>query len=327
MLFPLLSLLVSVCFFGAPAHAEDADEPESADKSEPAKVYVGGGLALRPTWSQASGFTFGGEAEADGLLEAGIFTVRLDLDFTFSAFPAPFAIQRAAPDVPVINTLRPEWAMVQAGGETWVARGGIVNSAYGLEDWDDWALYLPTHGQYYAASPGRMAGGEVGYTFGNGLALSIGGGQDLDFESPVASATVNFEADSWGTYSGVAAYPALGLYSAVIGAEAYPAEQLTLALGGMAGVSEASPFALGSLYAVVLPEAMVSPTVRVEGGFDPDGAMGTAPWAASIGGAIKPTSFLKILLEGKLTGTDAGMEPGVYASVCVFRPAEEEEEE
>ena len=61
MLFPLLSLLVSVCFFGAPAHAEDADEPESADKSEPAKVYVGGGLALRPTWSQASGFTFGGE--------------------------------------------------------------------------------------------------------------------------------------------------------------------------------------------------------------------------------------------------------------------------
>jgi hypothetical protein len=321
MSLSLLSLLLSPSFFGTPAHAEDGEG------AEPAEVYVGGGVALRPAWSPADGFTFGGEAEADGLLEAGIFTVRLDLDFTFSAFPAPLTIQHALPDVPVIDTLRPEWAMVQAGGDTWVARGGIVNSAYGLEDWDDWALYLPTHGQYYAVSPGRMAGGEVGYTFGNGLALSVGGGQDLDFEAPVASATVNFEADSWGTYSGIAAYPTIGLYSAVIGAEAYPAEQLTLALGGMAGVSEASPFALGSLYVVALPEAMVSPTARIEGSFDPDRAMGTAPWAASVGGAIKPTSFLKILLEGKLTGADSGVEPGVYASVCVFRPAEEAEGE
>lgn len=297
------------------AHAED-------DAEEGAEFGVGGGLAVRPGWSSAGGFGLGGEAEVDGTFEAGIVSARVDLDFTYVALPTPGGIVYALPDVPVIDTVRPEWAMVQAGGDTWVARAGIVNSAYGLEDWDDWALYMPTHGQYYVASPGRMLGGEFGYTFANGLGLTVGGGQDLDFAAGIVDLTVNYEADSWGTYSGVAVYPGLQIYEAVIGAEAYPADALTLALGGMAGASGGSPFATGSLYAVGLPEAVVSPTLRVEGAFDPDGATGSAPWAASIGGAIKPTSFLKILLEGKALGTAGGVEPGVYASVCLYRPTD-----
>ncbi len=319
-------MLLLLAALTSPAHADDDDN----------FFFVGGAAAIRPGYgpvlypapSQAEGLSLWGEAEADLRFQAGIVSGRLDLDFAGTVLP-DVGIVKALPDVPVIDTVRPEWAMIQAGGETWVARGGIVNAAMGLEDWDDWAMYMPTHGQYFAFSPGRMAGSEVGWTFGDdGPTVSIGGGADLDWDSEgIVEANVSYEGDAASVYSGVAVYPGIQRYAAVLGAEAYPAEFVTLALGGMAGVDGASPFTEVSLYGVFLPEAIVKPTVRLEAGFDPDGVTGGAPWAASVGGAINPTPYTKILLEGKLLGTAGDPVPGVYASLCIFRPEPGDDEE
>lgn len=298
--------------------------------AQDSSLFLGGGLAVRPAWEPAAGFMLGAEAEADLRANVDIVRFRLDLDVNVGLVPS-FGVAEVLPDVPVINTVRPEWAMVAAGTETWDARGGIINAPFGLEDWDDWALYLPTHGQYFDATPGRMLGGEFAYTLDSGLALGIGGGLDLDWDSPIVEVSANYEADSWGTYSGIALYPAMAdesggthmVAAAVLGAEAYPSEVLTLALGGQAGVADGEPFALASVYGVFLPEAMVNPTVRVEYSFDPSGYYGAAPWAVSAGGAIVPTEYLKFLLEAKVTGTAAEPSPGVYASLCIFRPEPE----
>lgn len=282
--------------------------------------FVGGGLALRPAWEPAAGFTFGGEAEADLQFGVGALSGRFDLDFNAVAFPTP-GIVTVNPDVPVIDTIRPEWAMIQYAPGNFAARAGIFNAAFGLEDWDDWALYLPTHGQYYAYSPGRTAGSEVGWTFGDGgPTVSIGGGWDLDWDQATVEANVTYESDAFATWSGVAWYPADDHVMAVLGAEAYPAEVVTVALGGVAGVDGGSPFVDVELLGVFLPESIVSPTVRVEGAFDPDGVTGAVPFSAGGGGAVKPTDWIKIMVEGKALVDPAGdVSPGVYASLCVYR--------
>lgn len=291
--------------------------------------FVGGGVAVRPGYgpvpypapSVAEGFSLWGEAEADLRFQTGLLSGRFDLDFQGTVLP-DVGVVEALPDVPGIKTVRPEWAMLQLGGETWVVRGGVVNAAFGLEDWDDWALYMPTHGQYFAMTPGRMAGGELGWTFGEGgPSVAVGAGLDFDWGSEVVvEANVTWEGDLASVYSGVAAYPGtMQQYEAVLGAELYPADFVTLALGGIAGVAGPSPFTEVSLYGVFLPESIVSPTVRLEGGFDPDGVTPGAPWAVGVGGAVKPTDWSKLLIEGKLLGTATDPVPGVYASFCVYR--------
>lgn len=327
----MLVLLLSTALLPT-ARAEDAPPTEAAP-TEPAPAeeaggdnffFVGGGLAVNPGFSRDT-FSLGGEAEADLRFGAGMVSGRLDLDFTADVLP-DFAIVEAAPDVPVINIVRPEWAMIEVAGDSWAARGGIVNAAFGLEDWDAWALYLPTHGQYFDASPGRMAGSEFGWTFGeDGPTVTVGGGYDMDYEEPTAEVNVNYESDGWATWSGVAAYPTINTYVAVLGAEAYPADFLTVALGGLAGMGEGSTFADASVYGVFLPEAIINPTIRVEGSYDPDGWTGAAPWAVSAGGAIVPVDWAKFLVEAKVLGTTGEPVPGVYASLCVYRPELEEE--
>lgn len=289
--------------------------------------FVGGGLALRPSWEPAAGFAFGGEAEADLQFGVGALSGRFDLDFNAMAYPTP-GIVTVNPDVPVIDTIRPEWAMIQYAPGQFAARGGILNAAFGLEDWDDWALYLPSHAQYFAYSPGRLAGSEFAWTFGDGgPSVAIGGGWDLDYDQATVEANVTYSGDAFATWSGVAWYPADDHVMAVLGAEAYPAEVVTLALGGVAGVDAGSPFVDVSLYGVFLPEAMVSPAVRVEGAWDPDGVTGAVPFAAGAGGAIKPTDWIKVLVEGKALVDAAGdVSPGVYASLCVYRVAPPEPE-
>ena len=68
-----------------------------------------------------------------------------------------------------------------------------------------------------------------------------------------------------------------------------------------------------------------NPTIRVEGNYDPDEWTGAAPWAVSAGGAIVPADWAKILIEAKVLGSAGEPVPGVYASLCVFRPEREEE--
>ncbi len=299
--------MLLLALFSAPALAGDDDF-----------FFVGGGLAIRPAYA-ANTFFLGAEAEADLSFKAGMVGGRLDLDFQGTVLPT-LGYVPVLPDVPVINIVRPEWAMVEVTGESWAARGGIINAAFGLEDWDDWALYLPTHGQYYAFTPGRMAGGEFAWTFGDaGPTLALGGGLDLDWELPIVEATITVESDAYAIWSGVAVYPADQRYAAVLGAEAYPAEVVTLALGGIAGMDHTSPFANVSVSGVFLPAGMINPTVRVEGSFDPDAITGAAPFAASVGGAVSPTDWIKILVEGKMLLVGDDIVPGAYASLCVYR--------
>lgn len=286
--------------------------------------FVGGGLAIRPAYA-ADTFSLGGEAEADLSFKKGMLGGRLDLDFQPIVLPT-LGYVTALPDVPGINIVRPEWAMVEVTGDSWAARGGIVNAAFGLEDWDDWALYLPTHGEYFASSPGRMAGAEFAWTLGDsGPTIALGGGLDLDWDMPIVEANITAEGDAYAVWSGVAVYPADQRYAAVLGAEAYPAEVVTLALGGMAGIDHASPFANVSLSGVFLPAGMINPTVRVEGSFDPEAVTGAAPFAASVGGAVAPTDWIKILVEGKMLLVGDELVPGAYASLCVYRVAPPEE--
>ena len=290
----------------------------SAAHADDSPWFFGGGLALRPRYT-AETFTLGGEAEADLRGSAGPLNFRLDLDLTATLVP-DLGIEPVTPDVPVLNMVRPEWAMIEATGESWAARGGVVNAAFGLEDWDDSALYLPTHGQYFEASPGRMLGSEFGWSLWAGPTFTVGGGYDLDYEEAIVEANINYESDGWATWSGLAVYPALEAYMAVLGAEVYPAEVFTLALGGMAGSGEGNVFANASIYGVILPSAMVNPTIRVEGSYDPGGWTGSAPWAVGVGGAVSPTDWAKLLIETKMMGTDGAPVSGVYASLCVFRP-------
>jgi hypothetical protein len=308
-------------FIAAFAFAEEAEEAGDDDF-----FWVGGGVAVRPGYMPEA-FTLGGEVEADLLFQKGMVGGRLDLDFQGRVLPT-LGVTEALPAVVPINYVRPEWAMLEVSGESWAARGGIVNAAFGLEDWDDRALYMPTHGEYFAYSPGRMAGSEFGWTFGDdGPTVTVGGGLDVDWDAPIIEANVNVEGDTFATWSGVAAYPADEMYNAVIGAEVYPAEIVTIALGGMVGIVGDNPHAAATLYGVFLPESIVNPTIRVEGAFDPGhafdpgpGGQGMNPWAVGAGGAVVPTDWMKALVEAKITGTSTDPVPGVYLSLCFFTP-------
>ncbi|MBM4391017.1 MAG: hypothetical protein FJ090_07835 [Deltaproteobacteria bacterium] len=301
--------------------------------AQDAEVFIGGGVQGRGglDLSDAGGFAGNAEAEVNVAGSAGGLVFRADIDATMDYAPA-FGFQDPPPDFGVNEIARPEWLMIGYNGGSWESRGGIINAGFGLEDWDDWALYLPQHGQYFAVSPGRMAGSEFQWFFndGDGPMLAVGGGYDLDYEAAIIEANVTVETDSFATWSGVAVYPEpdYEIYEAILGAEYYPADFLTVAVGGMGGMAYGSPFATGTVYGVFIPEAMVNPVLCVEGSFDPDGAQGLAPWAIRAGAGVVPLDFLKILVEGNMTGVPGGDPlPGVAFSVNVFRPEPEEEEE
>lgn len=296
--------------------------------AQDAEVFVGGGLQGRGALdlSDAGGFAGNVEAEVSVAGNAGGFIYRADLDATMDYAPT-FGFQDPPPDFGVNEIVRPEWLMLGYNGGSWEARGGVVNPGYGLEDWDDWTLYLPTHGQFFDPSPGRLAGSEFAWYFENGMQLAVGGGYDLDWESPNVETNVVYEGDAWSTWSGVSYYPSENYVTGIFSGEWYVADPFWLAWDSGAGAYDGGPFATAAIIGVFLPEAMVNPTVRVEGAFD-QADFGLAPFTASVGAAVVPVDFLKVLVEGKLTGVDGGDPvPSVAFSVNVYRPEPEEEEE
>ncbi len=296
-------------------------------------VSVGGAVAVRPSYAPVTGGSsldvpgLGGEVEGDLTFTKGIVSGRFDLDVQGTVLPT-LGIVNAPPGFPV-NIVRPEQAQIQVGGDTWLARGGVLNANLGLDDWDEWLNYLPTWGESFGPSPGRMAGAEVGRVFGDGgPEIDVGGGLDMDSVLPIAEASVDYQGTNWTTDSGFAAYPTTGAYMIVASGTVSPAPVVTIALDGLAGIAPAgtaeTAYAGLTVDGVFLPQLCVQPTVRVEGQFDPSGFTGNAPWTASIGGALEPTSWSKILVEGKLIGSpiasDATPTPALYASFAVFRP-------
>lgn len=314
-------MLASLLVF--PAMAADVD------------TWFGGGVSLGAYATPDAAGTFASttvsQAEADARFATGVVYGRLDLDVHMD--PASPAWDGQVPL---------EWAMLQVSPGTWFVRAGVTNPNIGLEDWDDWVNYLPTTSVLFdGASPGRLGGGEVGWTFSDGGQAFVFGGWDMDWAAPSFGGGYASEQDAWSTWSGLVAQPTLdfgtgtpGLYGFFGALEIYPADALWLTLDGGGGVMGGSPFAGAQLIANVLPEAVVQPVARVEGVFDPDDMMGAPVATASVGARVQPLDWLRVAVEGKYSvdpATENGL--GAFLTLDVWRPepppyaAVEEDEE
>ncbi len=282
-------------------------------------TFVGGAAHVSAD-ATAAGDTLGGEAEVDLRAEQGPLYIRVDLDYQ-SSLTDP-----ATDGDTVLAEVMPEWAMVKATIGPGYVKAGVVTAGIGLEDWDPWNNYLPTYSLWFAGgSPGRLIGGQAGLTVGDGGDLFAFGGYDVDYGAVAAGAGINVEQDAWGTYSGLAVYPSLdydgdgtaGAFLEVVSAtELYPSEKLTLTLDGGVGLNEGHLVGAAQLLGVLLPEGIVSPTLRVEGRLDPDAFSGLPAGTASAG--AKSTLFDHLVLMGEAKETffgDGVNDFGLYVSV------------
>jgi hypothetical protein len=141
---------------------------------------------------------------------------------------------------------------------------------------------------------------------------------------------VTSDNDAWSTYSGVMIYPTEGYYAAQLEGEIYPADALSVALDGGVGLFQGAPFAGGQLVVNILPDGMVTPVVRGEYMWDPDGAaLGGAAYGvpdatASVGVRVAPLDVLRFELEGKATFIGGTTVPGVFLGITLHRPEPDE---
>ncbi|AUX38401.1 MULTISPECIES: hypothetical protein [Sorangium] len=229
----------------------------------------------------------------------------------------------------------PEWAMLQIGREDYHLRLGIVSHAIGIEDWDSWTNYFPTFSTMISTVPGRMLGVEPGLVLGEGYEINVFGGFDLDVDAPTFGAGLTTMQALWSTWSGVAFYPTIDFYSAVVALELYPAEALSVSIDGSvglvgaadeAGAIELKPWVGGEVIANILPSMPIHPLVRVQALHEHEGALSAFLFApqpsvsASAGLTFTPFDELKISLEGKASKVGDDILPGLFALVALRRP-------
>lgn len=285
-----------------------------------------GGIGVAP---------FSPQAELDARLGTDLIYVRLDLD-------AHFGIDGTG-NFGLVSPIPPEWAMVQIGREKYHLRLGVTNPNIGLQQWEEWQNYLPGYSLLWAAQPSQILGVEPGIDFEDGTSLFVYGGYDLGWggihlkhgagggakpqvftpEGATAGVGVSRSADSYYVALDVSAYPlgSLDYYCSFLTFELYPTDILTLSLDGGGGTSGGSSFVGGQLQVVLAPSDVVSPVVRVEGLYDPDGFLGEPMATASVGGRVMPLEFLTVGVEGKSSfydGSPAQLSGIVLLSV--FRP-------
>lgn len=260
------------------------------------------------------------QAEVDFRLKSGMVFVRVDADVHLDINQDP-----AIPVAP----LPPEYAMVELQPGDWRIQAGVVNPEFGLQEWDEWDNYLPEYSFGWAAQPGQVVGVEPGYLLGDGSTKVFAyGGLDLAWagswgalpDAPIFGAGVASELDSFGTWSGVFAYPTLDYYGAVAAFEVYPAGALWLTLDGIAGSSGGSPLVGGQLVANVLPEATVNPVARVEAMWDPEFAVTGSGVGAGLGVNVWAHDWLYASAEGRFRVVDRIKQPAVIVLVGVHRP-------
>lgn len=304
-------------------------------------VWVGGAA------SAVGGFTVNEQEPLAAMLQvegnlnvtAGIFSADIDLDAHFNPFGSPFL---GSGDVVVwypddggdyvLAYPRPieELELTVADG-SWRVSGGLLNPAIGIETWDEWQNPLVTTSGMFAMQPGQIGGAEFGWTFGEeGPELSVYGGFDFAWHDeglPAAEVglTFSYSGDALGTYNGVWAMPTIDNYGALLSAEIYAAEAVTIDVSVSPGLIEGAGYVGGWADASFLPEAMLNPVVRVEGLVDPQQALvGLVPTAAAeVGANFHPVDFLNVQLAGRVTLEGQALNPGVVAGVSIFRPEPE----
>lgn len=232
----------------------------------------------------------------------------------------------------IVTPWAPQEASVRGQFGAASVTAGVFNPQMSFEDWDPWANYLPAFSVLFnAAQPGQVAGANLGLAAGPGEAF-VYGGTDLSWGWPADTAAAPTfgagyvaETDTWGTWSGVAAYPTLDLYGAFLAGEVY-FDVASVALDGGVGTSAGAPWAALQGYVVALPEALVRPTVRLEGVYEKDGALG-APHdlRASLGAVAVPVPWLHVGLEGAMLHTPEGWSPAATLSLTGRTPAEDDE--
>lgn len=269
------------------------------------------------------------EAEVDLELYSGIVYARADLDvhidvtgdYTDSGNPG-----LAAP-------LGPEWAMLQVGTKQYV-RAGITNPAVGYEDWDQWVNELPTYSILFgAASPGRNLGAEAGMVLENGADVFLWGGYDLEWGYPMAGVGVAYDGESFGTWSGVVAYPGAtnendgskGTYAMFDSLELYPADQLYVVVDGGGGLLTGKLFYGAQVILIGFPEKKIGLTGRVEyarGEDDVFNQFGDAypTMTAGLGVRLRPNDYFRADLEGKAQQVDGAFGPLIHAQISVMGP-------
>jgi hypothetical protein len=271
--------------------------------------------------------TFVSTTQLEGafLLTSGALTVDIQLDF-FVDNAEGAIIENPPADWAATRYVRPEYALVEVDLGGPFVRAGIVNTAFGLEDWDSWKNPLPTYSNYYTfLSPGRLLGGEVGLAFGEASDVTVHGGYDLEWEAVRVGAAVGHEAEGWSTYSGVAVYPETEFYEVILGGNIVPMDLLTIAYDGSAGLIEGSAFVVGDLTFIALPDGMINPALRVEGTFDPDAVTGAPDATLGLGATAWPLEFLRIAVEANAEFVADEVVPGVFASLSVHSPGPPEE--
>lgn len=302
----------------------------------------------------ARNFNASAQAEVDFRIASGPLYFRLDLDLR-TAGPGAARFAQTVPtwsktDDSTLKLGPPEWAMLQLGQDTYHGRIGIVTRMIGLEDWDTSNNYFPTTGVMYQIAPGRMAGLETGVVLGAGYEVNVFGGIDLDYGGLDESCSglsdgecytgLTFGADFttfqplWSTFSGVAFYPKLDYYAAIIAGEIYPLPELTVSLDtnvgllgtpGATGEIELQPYWGGQLVVNVLPAEPLHPMARIQGLIQSrdtvDNFLGPQPnIGASAGLAWNPFPEFKITAEGKVSHVDDHVNPGVYMMVALRQP-------
>lgn len=310
--------LCALVLGGAPAVAQAETELWFGAVAEVTGGYLdpgGEGTAVSAT-----------QLEGAFLLTAGNFTLDVQLDFFVDTIEGEI-IEHPPADWAPTRYVRPEYvqAELDLGGP--FIRGGVVNTGFGLEDWDLWNNRLPTYSNYYETmSPGRLLGGEVGLAFGDGNEITVHGGYDLEWESTRTGAALGYEAESWSTYSGVAIYPSIELYHLILGGEVMAHELLTIAYDGSVGVFGGSVFAVGDLTFVGWPDAMIAPALRVEGTVDGDGVTEAPDASVGIGATAWPLEWLRVAVEVNADFAGDEVVPGLFGALSLHTPGPPEDE-
>lgn len=286
-----------------------------------------------------------GQAELDLQYTQDTFTFRADLDAHFDLMALSSGPFLADGDMVVFcpggGTIlacpRPvENLYVQLAGDHWRGTAGIQNPPIGIEGWDEWGNVLPSFSQMWGLQPSQIAGLGGGYTIGDGgTEVGLYGGYDMGWITPEFGASVAYDGDAFGTWNGAWAMPmydtgnGVGYYGALLSGQLHLGDVADIDLSASPGLYGQSFFVGGWAMAAFLPNAVVTPAVRVEALADPDNALGTffptgfakaQSLGVGAGARVMPLPFLAIQAEAKIGVYDQFVEPAIYAQLSVFRP-------
>jgi hypothetical protein len=297
------------------------------------EAFIGGGVSGGVVASSETGVASADglttQAELDVAVGWGWGHIRADLDVHVD----PNLIGQDGEDVLAYPSPWPEWGMIQLGREKHL-RLGLLNPNLGVEDWDPWVNYAPTHSNNFIwVGSGRFLGADVGISTDSGYDLFAFGGYDVDWASYGGGVGVATAQDAWATWSGLVVYPEFAGGNcpggddtcfnafAQLAVELYPADPLWIAVEAYPGVKGGSFFTSTQFVANIVPEAAVNPYVRAELLFDPDRVTGAPGSTASIGARTDLPEFLRVMAEAKATFLPGGTtDLGVALTVAVHRP-------